>query len=82
MQILKNIVKHLHADYDFKEIVKKFESDDIFSLHFSICLYIRNEFLYNNPENFTILSQYFNTTCIDELSRKILNYAIFLFKNY
>ena len=46
--------------------------DELSLLHFSVGLYIRNNCLWQNSENFKVLSEFYNTLNIDEISRFII----------
>lgn len=64
---------------DIKGKIKKedINEENIFNLHFGICLYIRNKYLYKNMDLIPELEKMFNIDNIDDLSFLILNY----FKN-
>ncbi len=66
--LLNKIKKDLEGQLDLKSI----NNLDKFSLHFGVCKYIRNKYLWNSPAYKRILSEYFKELEVDALSYKIL----------
>ena len=61
-----------------KDITKNFDITTIdetnpFAMHWGICMYIRNKYLWQNKPLVEILNKHFNTKEPDELSHKIFH---------
>lgn len=69
--MINEILKEI-KNYFQNEIEKNKTSPyDAFTLHFGICLKMRNKFLWKNPKRTALLMQHFNVTNVDDLSSKI-----------
>ncbi len=66
---LEKIIQEVRHKVD----IKKVEELNIFDIHFGICLYIRNKYLWTHPETVEELKKYFNSDDVDTLSHKILD---------
>lgn len=66
--ILKKIKKDLIGKIDFNKLDKM----NILEIHFGVCGYIRNKYLWNNPTLVKELNLFFRTDNVDDLSYKIL----------
>ncbi len=76
MTIIKEIIEKIKEDLEKNFDLEKVSNLNIFSKHFGICAYMRNKFLWNNPELVKILNQHFKTNHVDDLSCKILDEII------
>lgn len=65
-RILRWIKKDLEKSFDFNNLV-----DDVFAMHFGVCQYIRNKYLWGYPKNVKKLQKIFDTNDIDTLSNQI-----------
>ena len=70
--MIKSLLKTIKKDLESKIDLKSIKAMDNFEIHFGICMYIRNEYLWNNVFIVKTLGQYFGTTDVDDLSHKIL----------
>jgi len=66
------IKQDLEKVFDLSSISKI----DCFDIHFGICRYIRNKFLWNNAELTNLLNKHFKTDNVDDLSHCILNHIV------
>ncbi len=67
--ILEIIKKDIEVSFDLHELKNK----DKFTLHFGVCLYIRNSYLWHNKFICDVLNKKFKTKDVDSLSFKILD---------
>lgn len=56
MTIIKEIIEKIKEDLEKNFDLEKVSNLNIFSKHFGICAYMRNKFLWNNPELVKILN--------------------------
>lgn len=66
--LLKMIKEDLESKVDFNTI----KDMDDFQVHFGVCLYNRNKYLWGNEFTSSLLMSYFNVDNVDDLSHKIL----------
>lgn len=74
--MIKSLLKTIKKDLESKIDLKSIKAMDNFEIHFGVCMYIRNEYLWNNVFIVKTLGQYFGTEDIDGLSHKILEYVL------
>jgi hypothetical protein len=70
--MVKKVLERIKKDLKRKFILKNIDLTDELSTHWGVCLYIRNVYLWKNPELVKELNEYFKTTDVDALSHKIL----------
>ncbi len=68
----KEILQIIKTDLLQKMDVLTSDLSDKLSLHFGLCSYIRNTYLWHNPTITKLLNNYFHTNNEDDLSYKIL----------
>lgn len=67
-----DLIKDIMCDLDkYKTIIFQNKYDFLF-LHYSLGLYIRNKYIWENPENFEFLKNYFSLNDADEISYKLV----------
>lgn len=66
--VLDEIKKDLEKKIDLKSLDKM----NVLDIHFGVCLYIRNKFLWKNSTLVKELNLFFRTDNVDDLSHKIL----------
>lgn len=71
-KLIRAIVYDLADNEELVEFVRSKPAENMFLCHFGAGMYIRNKYLWNSPENCRLLSEYYNTDDIDELSSKLL----------
>ncbi len=69
---ITEILNTIKTDLESKNYFNA-DMSDIISVHFGVCLYIRNKYLWTNPDLVKLLNGYFKTSNVDDLSHKILN---------
>ncbi len=67
MDILDKIINELLKNKDINHILSTTLYEELALLHFSVGMYIRNKYLWNNKQNIKYLSQLFNTCDIDKI---------------
>ncbi len=75
MDLIKDIMRDLDK---YKKIIFQNRYDFIF-LHYSLGLYIRNKYIWENPKNFEFLKNYFSIDDADGISLKLIK--LYLTKN-
>lgn len=60
---------------DLKNISTNLDINDFFIIHFYVCAYIRNKYLWNNNKLINKLKDYFKTDDVDEISFKLFSIA-------
>ncbi len=53
-------------------MLKALKINELSKVHFSIGMYIRNKYIWNNKINFYVLSNYYKLYSADEISSKII----------
>ena len=72
MELLEKIIKDVSATPKVKTQLMKMEENELYKLHFSIGLYIRNKFLWGNILNIKNLSKHYDVYSVDDISSKII----------
>lgn len=54
------------------QMLKALKINELSKVHFSIGMYIRNKYIWNNKINFYVLSNYYKLYSADEISSKII----------
>ncbi|MGN1200708.1 MAG: hypothetical protein ACI4R8_00385 [Candidatus Caccovivens sp.] len=72
MDKITEILETIKTDLESKNYFNA-DMSDIISVHFGVCLYIRNKYLWRNSDVVEMLNAYFKTNNVDDLSHKILN---------
>lgn len=70
---MPKIIEKIKKDIEKYANIEDIYSLDELALHFGVCLYIRNHYLYNKKRNLAILSKYFKTDNVDTISRKVID---------
>ena len=69
--ILNEIVNDLKGQITLEEI----KNLDKIWLDLGVCRYIRNKYLWKNPQNVKMFQEFFNVEHVDDISFAILEYA-------
>ena len=71
--MVKHILQIIKRDLERFINLKEVDALNPLTIHFQICLYIRNKYLWEKPKTVKILNSYFHSEHIDDLSHMILN---------
>lgn len=72
MELIEEIKKHLLSQKKVVQMLKALKINELSKVHFSIGMYIRNKYIWNNKINFYVLSNYYKLYSADEISSKII----------
>ena len=72
-QIINDIIKNKILVKEIKEA----DADDLFFFHYGLGAYIRNHYLWSNPENIKKLSALYRTDNVDSISSCIVENLYF-----
>lgn len=70
--MVDEIIREIKLDLESKINLKELDMTDVWKVHFGVCLYIRNKYLWENKPRTEMLLEYFNLENVDDLSHKIL----------
>ncbi len=73
MELIEEIKKDILSQKNVVKILKSLKINELPSVHFSIGMYIRNKYIWNNKINFYKLSNYYKLYTADEISSKIID---------
>ena len=72
MELIEEIKKDLLSQKKVVQMLKALKINELSKVHFSIGMYIRNKYIWNNKINFYVLSNYYKLYSADEISSKII----------
>lgn len=72
MELIEEIKKDLLSQKRVVQMLKALKINELSKVHFSIGMYIRNKYIWNNKINFYVLSNYYKLYSADEISSKII----------
>ena len=72
MELIEEIKKDLLSQKKVVQMLKALKINELSKVHFSIGMYIRNKYIWNNKINFYVLSNYYKLYNADEISSKII----------
>ena len=72
MELIEEIKKDLLSQKKVVQMLKALKINELSKVHFSIGMYIRNKYIWNNKINFYKLSNYYRLYSADEISSKII----------
>ena len=70
--MIKKFLKMVKKDLEMRFDLKNIDMSDILRVHFQVCLYIRNKYLWHNKTLTNSLLKHFSSENVDDLSLEIL----------